>query len=233
MPNELYGFSFDIFSDYAHFRHVFTQSFFETLLAPSKTVATGLLAATLGLGEKEAIGLNDELSIGVEVLKIGGFASEITTALNLKSGSIERTPTLRNLLISPKYRLYVACKDKTLLDKLHKAVNEPAYPLYLGISECLAEVANISPPKKLRPVKETDFQCLVPSNGKEYNYKLTQPRLRVVLPRVFKTVSSYIYTPKGRKPLNYIDLIMFYNCMLKFKEPIKAFKFEGKNVCLF
>jgi CRISPR-associated Cas5-like protein len=230
--DELYGFSFDIFSDYAHFRHVFTQSFFETLLAPSKTVVTGILGAALGYGEKEIIELNDELSVGVEVLKIKGFAREMTTAINLKFGIPERTPVLRNLIIGPRYRLYVACK-KVLLDKLHKAIHEPAYPLYLGISECLAEVDNITSPKKLRIIKETNFQCVAPKNGKIYGYKLIAPKVRVVVPRVFKTVHSYTHTPKGRMPSKWIELIMFYNCELEFKEPIDAFEFAGKKVCFF
>lgn len=233
---ELFGFFFDISGDYAHFRHIFTQSFFETLLAPPKTTISGMLSAALGYdNEKQIIELNEKVLIGVKILSLKGFAREIVNIKNLKGGSIQFTPVYRNLIVKPTYRIFVSSEDKELIIKIYEALNAPKHPLYLGISEALAVIEKISSIDSLRQSSSTIVDSIAPVIDEE-NLPLHKiNKGEIVIPaRRYHTIKSFKLTKKGRMPQEYIDLIMFYGGYLEFKKaPINAFEIQNDRVPLF
>jgi CRISPR-associated protein Cas5 subtype I-B len=230
----LSGFSFQATSDFAHFRNPFTQSFFETFIAPPRTTVTGLLAAAMGYDESAAIEYSKRVMIGAKVEEIRGFASDLTTIVNLKKPP-EKTPVMRQLLVSPRFRLYVASKDEKLLRNTSKALEAPMYTLYLGISECLAKVSGISSIEELKSGKAKLLSCIVPLTKKlKYKVRLpTNPKNEVYPPRIYRTIRFFDRERRGRNPSAFIDLLMFYNCQIELNKEIPTSVFQDEHVCLF
>lgn len=232
---KLYGFSFDITGDYAHFRHLFTQSFFETLLAPPKTTVSGLLAAALGLNEeKEVIELNNNILTGVKILGMEGFAREIIIAWNLKGGSIQPTPIYRNLIVKPHYKIFVASEDKEFLETIRQSLFRPEHPLYLGISEALATIKEVS--------RIVSIQASLTNIVRTIGYVIDKEKIpvhkvnnsEIIIPaKRYHTVKSFKLTKKGRIPDEYIDLVMFYGGYLEYKKPVQSYNINGEMVALF
>jgi|FaiFalDrversion3_1042247.scaffolds.fasta_scaffold00239_3 CRISPR-associated protein Cas5t len=229
-----YSFYFDITSDFAHFRDIFTHSFFKTLLAPPRTTVIGIIGAAMGIDEKSTIELSNRsgLYIGINILLIKGIAKEIIHVRNLKGSMLTETPTLRTLIVSPVYRLYIASNDEELLEKIRASLYNPVYPLYLGISEFLAKILNISNIYTIESCTTTKLSCVVPFNNIEYSTHIIDNNKLVFLPEISKTVYSFKYTNKGREPEKYINLLMSYNCELRFENPIQSYHIEGENICL-
>ena len=232
-----YSFYFDITSDFAHFRDIFTHLFFKTLLAPPRTTVIGIVSAAMGGDEKSTIELSNRsgLYIGVKILLIKGIAKEIIRVKNLKEHTLTETPILRTLIVSPTYRLYIASNNKELLEDMRSALQNPTYSLYLGISEFLARISNISEIYDIEANTTTMLSCIVPFNNFnniEYSTHIIDNNKLVLLPEISKTVYSFEYTNKGRNPKEYINLIMSYNCELRFKNPIQSYKIGEENICL-
>ncbi|MEM3398021.1 MAG: CRISPR-associated protein Cas5 [Nitrososphaerota archaeon] len=233
--NKIYGFFFDISGDYAHFRHIFTQSFFDTLLAPPKTTISGILAAALGYDDEiEVIDLNERVLVGVKIIKMSGFAQEIINIKNLKEKTIQFTPVYRNLIVKPIYRIYLGLEDKELIHMTREALKSPKHPLYLGISEALATIENISPIDSIKEDSTLTIESITPviDEGNLPSHKVDK-RNFIVPARRYHTVKSFKLTKRGRLPHEYIDLIMFYGGYLEFKKPIDVFQIQDERVALF
>jgi CRISPR-associated protein Cas5t len=231
LPNSLPSFYFDIHAELAHFRDIFTQSFFKTLLAPPRTTIIGMLGAALGLDESDTISLSDKLLVGSKILHLKGYAKEITTAVNLKRDG-GRTPVMRNLVVEPHYRIFVGSQDKGLILRLHDAIRAPIFSLYLGISECLASLANTSEVTNATLVKAKLFKCTVPlSSNVEYNTKVEEKGKTIFLPERARTVHSFVLLPNGRMPASYVNLLMFYNCAVELSKSLTAYDFR-EPVCM-
>ncbi|MEM2741290.1 MAG: CRISPR-associated protein Cas5, partial [Nitrososphaeria archaeon] len=191
--SELYGFFFDISGDYAHFRHLFTQSFFETLLAPPKTTISGILAAALGyIDEKEIIDLNERILTGVRILNVKGFAQEIINIKNLKGKTVQFTPVYRNLIVKPTYRIYLGSNDRKLIISIQDALKSPKHTLYLGISEALATIEKISPIDIVRKDSVLIIDSVAPITDEE-NLPLHKVNKRdfIIPARRYHTVKSF------------------------------------------
>jgi len=231
LPESLYSFYFDTHASLAHFRDIFTQSFFKTLLAPPRTTIIGMLGAAMGLNESDTISLSDKLLVGSKILSLKGYAKEITTAINQKRGG-GRTPVMRNLVVDPRYRIFIGSKEKELISQLRNAIRTPFFSLYLGISECLADVANISEVTNAHLVETKKFKCTVslPTDG-GYETKVDEKGKTIFLPERVRTVHSFTLSPKGRMPAAYVNLLMFYNCAVEFKKNVAAYDFR-EPICM-
>ena len=220
----MYGIYFDITSDFGHFRNPFTLSFFETFLAPPRTTILGIIGAAMGLNEKKTAELSSYLRVGVRILDIRGFSKEIIIAYNYKMKPPERTPIMREILVEPMYRIYLGSGDKDLLENIIKALMLPKYPLYMGISEFLARVTKISNLQQYHKVMEKHFSCIIPANSR-YKVKIN-PGIgkKYFPPRKYKTVYSYEITKNGRKPKNFVNVLMFFGYEIELEKPINAFK---------
>lgn len=231
LPKSLHAFSFDMYSDMAHFRDIFTQSFFKTLPAPPRTTIIGILGAAMGLNESDTISLSNKLYVGSKILSMKGYAKEITTAINQKSGG-GRTPVMRSLVVNPSYRLYVGSEEKELIQQLHNAIRSPVFPLYLGISECLANTTNIEKARNIALTESKVFRCTIESpTDISYTTKVDAKGKIIFFPELVRTVRTFTLSPKGRMPLSYVNLLMFYNCSVELKRSIGAYDF-GEPICM-
>jgi|GEM_PF-3108999 len=233
------GISFVVKGDLACFRNPATLSFFETFLCPQRTAILGLIGALLGHSEKDTYeALAKKLKVGIEILEINGFAREITRLRNLKGKEEEKTPTMRNLLVRPKYRIYLGLEENELLEKISRAAEEPKFPPYLGSSDFLAfPVTEITLFDTLTSRKENLFECVVPEVEK-IDWFITDrikdnKRGQLVIPaKRYKTVRDWKVTDRGRVP-EFIDLIVGYNCLIKTTPKLPCYYFAKKPIVLF
>ncbi len=233
------GISFILEGDLACFRNPATLSFFETFLCPQRTTILGLIGASLGYSEKDTYEvLAKKLKIGIEILEINGFAREIIRLRNLKGKEEEKTPTMRNLLVKPRYRIYLGLEENKLFEKISRAIEKPKFPPYLGSSDFLAfPITKITLFKTLTSGKENLFECVVPEIRK-IDWFITDriknnKREQLVIPaKKYKTVGDWKITDKGRIP-EFIDLIVGYNCLIKTTPKLHCYYFAKKPIILF
>jgi hypothetical protein len=194
----------------------------------------------LGFDEKETIELNRTIRVGVRILRLGGFLSEISMMKNLK-GEQTSTPIMRKLLVNPEYEIYVAHQDPAVIENVRSAVDAPAYPLYLGNTECLAFVRKTSEIERVRLSKDQKqkqlYSCTVPlSKHAEAIVRTDIKKARQVLypPRTYRTIHSYKWTKKGRDIESFIRLLMFTGCQVELKKgEVDAYDWSGEKICLF
>lgn len=233
LPESLYIFYFDISSDLAHFRDIFNHSFFRTLLAPPRTTVLGIIGAMLGYNEEDTITKLTNIYIGIKILSLNGYAKDIMTAINQKPEG-GRTPVMRTLLVNPSYRIFIGAKDEKQIEYIREGALAPKYPLYLGISDCLAYIKNISSISNVNAISANNFNCVIPmATNIGYDYYIKDNNKMIFAPEIVKTVYSFVPTPKGKKPDRYIDLLMFHNCEVKLKKNIRAYPDDvGEPICL-
>ncbi|MEM2857094.1 MAG: CRISPR-associated protein Cas5 [Candidatus Nitrosocaldus sp.] len=230
-PESLYIFCFDISSDLAHFRDIFSHSFFRTLLAPPRTTVLGMIGAMLGYNEEDTITKLTKLYIGIKICSLKGYAKDIMTAINQKTDG-GRTPVMRTLLVNPLYRIFIGSEDKKWIEDIREGALAPKYPLYLGISDCLAYINDISTIKNVNAISTNNFNCVIPiASDIEYKYYIKDNNKMIFAPEIVKTVYSFVLTSNGKKPERYIDLLMFHNCEVKLEKDIRAYD-VGEPICL-
>jgi len=233
------GISFVVKGDLACFRNPATLSFFETFLCPQRTTILGLIGASLGYSEEDTYEvLAKKLKVGIEILEINGFAREITKLRNLKGKEEERTPTMRNLLVRPKYRIYLGLEENELFQKISRAIKEPKFPLYLGGSDFLAfPITEITLFDTLILGKENLFECVIPEVEKidwfiTDRIRNNKKRQLVISAKRYRTVRDWKITDRGRMP-EFIDLIVGYNCLIKTTPKLPCYYFAKKPIVLF
>lgn len=115
-----------------------TQSRFsirETGLEPSKSGVIGLLCAALGRPRTAPLDDLTALRMGVRVDREGRLTYDFHTAQNLlkAGGGIKDTePSRRYYLADARFLVALESTDLTLLHRLHTALYQPIWPLYLG-----------------------------------------------------------------------------------------------------
>jgi len=115
-----------------------TQSRFsirETGLEPSKSGVIGLLCAALGRPRTAPLDDLAALHMGVRVDREGRLTYDFHTAQNLlkAGGGIKDTePSRRYYLADARFLVALESTDLTLLHRLHAALYQPIWPLYLG-----------------------------------------------------------------------------------------------------
>ena len=116
-----------------------TQSYFiyrDTGLEPSKSGIIGLLCAALGRGRTEPVNDLAALRMGVRVDGEGRVMKDFQTAqkvLQADGESIKPTVTSwRYYLADARFLVGLEGEDVAFLRRLHEALRDPVWPLYLG-----------------------------------------------------------------------------------------------------
>ena len=103
---------------------------------PTKSGVIGLLAAALGLrrDETESLARLAQLQFGVRVEREGRLLVDFHMARNEEKD--RSYVTYRHYLEDAVFLVGLASEDETLLQELEQALNNPAFPLYLGRRSC-------------------------------------------------------------------------------------------------
>lgn len=126
----------------ASFRRPLDHTYQRTLPLPPPTTVIGLAAAALGISTRELWDSSSPLrAVRVQTLaqNIPARAADLWTLLKIKSGKMERSPYLRELLFNAQFTLLYQA-DEPLLDRLQQAFWQPIYPLSLGREDELIQV---------------------------------------------------------------------------------------------
>lgn len=126
----------------ASFRRPLDHTYQRTLPLPPPTTVIGLAAAALGMSASELWNSDSPLgTVRVQTLaeNIPARATDLWTLLKIKSGKMERSPYLRELLFNAQFTLLYQA-DERLLDRLQQAFWQPVYPLSLGREDELIQV---------------------------------------------------------------------------------------------
>ena len=228
---KLYTLYFDVTADLAHFRDVFAHGFFKTLLAPPRPTVLGMIGAVLGYSEEEVIDNLKDVYVGIKISSINGYAKEIVTMINQKSNG-GRTPVMRTMLVKPMYRIAVGSTDEVLVRSIRDSLMNPVYPLYLGVSDCLAYIREVSDVIRTDQAYAKRISCIVPYDGRMYRTYVKDHSKMIFGPEIVRTVRSFTLTKKGKSPYEYINLLMFYNCEVEFDEHIVAYRIAGEPICM-
>jgi CRISPR system Cascade subunit CasD len=107
----------------------------DTGLEPSQSGVVGLLCAALGRRRQQSVEDLAGLRMGVRVDQEGVLARDFQTAMNVlkAGGGIKDTePSARYYLADARFLVGLAGDDLDLLRRLHAALRDPRWPLYLG-----------------------------------------------------------------------------------------------------
>lgn len=107
----------------------------DTGLEPSKSGVVGLLCAALGRRRHEPVHDLARLTMGVRIDQEGVQARDFHTARNVlkAGGGIKDTePSTRYYLAGARFLVGLEGDDLDLLTRLHTALHDPVWPLYLG-----------------------------------------------------------------------------------------------------
>ncbi|MDF0681935.1 MAG: CRISPR-associated protein Cas5 [Candidatus Nitrosocosmicus sp.] len=217
------------------FRDQTSHAFLNTYIAPPPHTLIGLLGSCMGLDEKDTESiLGAKIKIGCVVLRLRGYLKETVKMVNQKSNSYSSIPRTRKFLIDPLYRIFVGSEDKDIIETIYNSVSFPQFTLYLGISDCLAYVRNIS---RISDYEKLEFNntesmiCLTEDNL-QYNTKINKPNALTIYPEVIVSPTSYDVTDMGRTPVNNKKFLTSLNCSVHFEAPLTGYRIEDKNICL-
>jgi CRISPR-associated protein Cas5h len=148
---------FDILGKMAHFRQYYTNSSSLSYFFPPRTTICGMVAGILGLPrdsyyelfseEKTRIALSIRSPLRKRVQTINYVWAEKPGQFNLSKGQHTQVPL--ELVLPQDYRGFVVYRlffwhhDEQIFSQLQEMVSKGrvCFPLYLGISECLAHLS--------------------------------------------------------------------------------------------
>jgi CRISPR-associated Cas5-like protein len=126
----------------ASFRRPLDHTYQRTLPLPPPTTLIGLAGAALGISTNQLWSDTSPLQqVRVQVLaqNIPARATDLWTLLKIKSGKMERSPYLRELLFNAQFTLLYQA-DESRLQMLEQAFRQPVYPLSLGREDELIQI---------------------------------------------------------------------------------------------
>jgi len=148
---------FDILGKMAHFRQYYTNSSSLSYFFPPRTTIFGMVAGILGLPrdsyyelfsqDKARVALSIRSPLRKKIQTINYVWAEKPAQFNLSAGQHTQIPLefvlpydYRELVV---YRLFLWHGDEQLFSRLKEMVSKErvCFPLYLGISECLAHLS--------------------------------------------------------------------------------------------
>lgn len=114
-----------------------------TYPAPPPTTLYGLVANALGMAQDD-YSLASKLHFGVRILKDSEVIESYTHWQKWNpSKSSMYSLVMKQKIIQPAFRMYLASDDDELLQQIEQALKDPARLLYLGESDDLVEINSV------------------------------------------------------------------------------------------
>ncbi len=191
-----------------------------TYPVPPITTVKGLIAAALGYPADYLTPLED-LSFGVGIEQKGELVETYSKIIKWDRRDLQmRTLVMRQKIIAPQYAVYVK-GDRQFIKEIAAALNNPAFPLFLGESDDFIEINDV----KIHPLKEiastTVHNCLPMEMGQAQNEDVLIADLPV----------SFIYNKRG-SPSALNCLTYYIAPEITLKEQITAYVVGNKKVVL-
>ncbi len=223
--------SFEIHGKLALWREPYIGKSRVSLLYPSITQIIGILGAIMGYERKETYKkLQNKLKIGIKLLSLSGFLEESVQLWKYYKGKKwERTVESFRVLVDPVYRIYVYSEDK-LIKELSNKIESPEYPIYLGISEYIADIRNIEVFDKVNKEKTREIVGLVEWSDK-FDYEILDKTKPSIAPRFVYITKKWEINKKWKPKISIC--IESYNVKLKLPKEIEVYSINDDKVFLF
>ncbi len=141
----LKGFSFEIEGiGLTSFRKIGAAAIHNTYSVPPPTTILGLLSNALCL-ERDNLSLQDEnLKVSVMPLRNKEKTQSLVKMFQIKNKDLIQSIFIKEYLVEPRYKIFLL-GDENIIKELHEALIDPKRPLYLGDSDTMAVISNLSP----------------------------------------------------------------------------------------
>ncbi len=220
----------------ASFRRPLDHTYQRTLPLPPPTTLVGLAGAAYGFSAEQLWGSTSPLkNLRVQVLaeNAPARATDLWTLLKIKSGKMERSPYLRELLFGARFTLLYVGSDQ-LLETLHAAFQRPFYPLSLGredelveIESCdLVECSTATPPYKF-------YGTILPGDLRLLNARpvlqegaVLEPAVVETLPTAFQVDAKGQRHPTNRRTFTFVPFSMQVELI---QMSISVYQFENRQ----
>ncbi|MDI9401965.1 MAG: CRISPR-associated protein Cas5 [Verrucomicrobiota bacterium] len=214
------------------FRRPLDHNYQRTLPMPPPTTLIGLAGAVLGASDyhlwaEDSLFRDIKVSVWMDIEP--GYAQDMWTLLKIKSGKMERSPYMRELLFDVHYTLlYGGSED--LLTRLEQGFRDPVYPLSLGREDELLFVKDITVDSASSG--ESRFRgTILPGDIREMPVRpILQPGIRFEPPLVERLPLSFSVDDKRiRHPENHA-VFSFLPLELELEVPnLPALQCRGRN----
>ena len=150
--------AFNVNSQFAHFRRIYTTTSPLTYSFPPKTAVIGMIGAILGYSNETLLGnrnehyssLFDKIKIGIKIKKkiktmrigVRYISSKKKTPIIPFTRGSSRNPIPLEVLVNPSYDI-VLIGDRETLRRVWDKLKCPFYTPYLGLSEFIATIKPI------------------------------------------------------------------------------------------
>lgn len=138
---------------FACFRRPASTNLLQTYKVVPFTTIRGLIANALEY-ERDNLSLQDKVKIGIQPIRVEKPTTEMCKILKLTRGKNEfksvnsrsmlwdfpSSPMFKSFLIQPRYRIYAASRENSLVTEIASALSSPKRPLYLGQSDDMVVV---------------------------------------------------------------------------------------------
>ena len=168
--------AFDLWGDFALFRMPYTTTSSLTYRLPPKTAIAGLCAAIVGKNRDTYYNLFNGFHYGMKLISNLRTTLMPTNYINTKSGRYlwdsigePRTQIKAEVLVDPRYRIYVSFDDDQFHSALkdHLVSHKSHYGIYLGAAQMLANFGSVTEYQDLEPlpVQDTQVATAVPEKS--------------------------------------------------------------------
>jgi len=169
------GFSFILEILYfATFRKPNSTSLILTFTVPPFTTLRGMISNALGL-PRDDYSLQDRLKFGISVKKTGIKNTEVLKILKFiktdKKSKKKRqpwdmknypsSPLFHEFLTSFVYKIYLASEDEKLLTNIRERMGNPIRSLYLGQSDDLIDISEVSSIVNVKNTMASKFSSII------------------------------------------------------------------------
>lgn len=233
------------------FRQPTSTSTVLTYPVPPFTALRGLVANCLGRGRRTVGGnvliddgdLRSEVKIGIELLRRGSKNRELAKLLkfmpkdlkpaerkqleaqyghsNFYERDFPSSPIFKEFLVRPAFRIYLVGSVEVIRE-VHTKLSDPERPLYLGQSDDLADIYDVTPPQQAEEV-EADL-CHTLFEGIGEGCELLK------LPYAFDELGESLRYA-GQPP--YVLSLPFDPKPAKLPRPMRMYKVDGRYVATY
>lgn len=221
------------FAETASFRLPETHTFHKTLPLPSYTSCMGLLGAALGYGLEESQQFVEEnkVRVGVGGRDRGTF-KDLWKYRKVKSGEVISDVLLREYVVDLSLGLVYGAEDKSTVQRIAQAFNDPVYALTAGHSDSLLVLCSIELMEAdWEPLESVHF-CAVPldmtgayqADKSVLDLPLTES---IRAPQVFNLPVRFSFEGE-RRTIAGREFFTYIGHPIQVKEPIEGFSLRSR-----
>jgi len=237
----MYGFSVFLSAQTASFRDPGAQLYHATLPMPPVSTIIGIAGSALGFAFDAAWKYFKDNRISVGVIKRTQSEKEPGQGLDLwkyrklKSGNnIESDIVKREFLFQVAYQLCYGAEEKSVINELYQAFNNPHWALTLGNSDDLAKIDKVSIVTELEAAAPTIElkECLVIGDHTQdflfvwEDIKNKPLNVKLNLPMTKSLPVDFTFSSNGVRTASKFSYFTFLTELHKLRNPGESYYFE-------